>query len=209
MAEERVSIVNWPAHWTVRLGDNYAVDLSLVWPKPCDQTFAIYSFDMMGKSEWNMIAAASLYSKIREMGVQFDVIMTAEAKAIGLVQELARFFKQDYVVLRKGKKAYMQSPLLDVQVQSITTATPQHFYLGAEKFPELKGRRVLYVDDVVSLGGTVKAVHRASQEIGFDLTAIACVLTEWQRRTEWGGIPLLSLDHIPLPAGDYTQCDQP
>ncbi len=38
-----------------------------------------------------------------------------------------------------------------------------------------------------------------AEEIGFEISVIACVLTEGEKRTEYKGIPLISLGHIPLP----------
>ena len=32
-----------------------------------------------------------------------------------------------------------------------------------------------------------------------EIVAVACVLTEGTRRTDYKGIPLVCLDHIPLP----------
>ncbi len=52
---------------------------------------------------------------------------------------------------------------------------------------------------MVSTGGTIDAVLAMSREIGFEISVIACALTEGEKRTEYEGIPLVSLDHIPLP----------
>ena len=38
-----------------------------------------------------------------------------------------------------------------------------------------------------------------AEKIGFQIAVIACVLTEGEKRTDYKGIPLISLDHIPLP----------
>jgi len=52
---------------------------------------------------------------------------------------------------------------------------------------------------VVSTGGTIDSVIAMAKEIGFEISVIACVLTEGEKRTEYKGIPLVSLDNIPLP----------
>jgi len=38
-----------------------------------------------------------------------------------------------------------------------------------------------------------------AKKIGIEIAVVACALTEGTRRTEYKGIPLVSLDHIPLP----------
>ena len=52
---------------------------------------------------------------------------------------------------------------------------------------------------LLSTGGTIEAVFALAKEIGVEISVIACVLTEGTPRTEYQGIPLVSLDHIPLP----------
>jgi hypothetical protein len=47
--------------------------------------------------------------------------------------------------------------------------------------------------------GTIDSVLAMAEEIGFEISVIACVLTEGEKRTEYKGIPLISLGHIPLP----------
>ena len=44
-----------------------------------------------------------------------------------------------------------------------------------------------------------KLVQETIMQIGVEISVIACVLTEGQERTEYQGIPLVCLDHIPLP----------
>ena len=44
-------------------------------------------------------------------------------------------------------------------------------------------------------------------KIGIEISVIACVLTEGVERTEYKGIPLVSLDHIPLP-GRFAENDE-
>ncbi len=41
------------------------------------------------------------------IGIDYDVIVTAEAKSIPLICSLARETSKDYVVLRKSYKIYM------------------------------------------------------------------------------------------------------
>lgn len=52
---------------------------------------------------------------------EHDIIVTVgETKGITLAHEMARIGCGDYIVARKGIKAYMQNPV-SVEVKSITT----------------------------------------------------------------------------------------
>ncbi|MDR1440265.1 MAG: adenine phosphoribosyltransferase [Clostridiales bacterium] len=182
--------------WNVRLGSELAIDLPLV---HVNGDFYIYAFDMMGQRIWNQVSARSLVARLKEASADFDILLTAEAKAIGLTEEMAGLIGHDeYVVLRKSLKAYMRNPAV-VDVKSITTESLQHFYLSEQRFPALVGKRVCVVDDVVSTGGTLEAFFRLAGQVGFQIAYIACALTEGERRDSFNGAPLFSLDHIPLP----------
>jgi len=187
----------WPEAWTVRFGQEipeYSLPL-VVSPSG----FGIYSFNLMGKAKINDVCAALLKEKLTRLGVRFDVFITAEAKAIGLTDELARIYgHEEYVVLRKSRKLYMNDPV-ELTVQSITTPEPQKFYLGRENFDLLQNKRVVAVDDVVSTGGTMRAFFEMSRQIGFTIVTVACVLTEDIKWTAFEDAPVLSIDHIPLP----------
>lgn len=95
---------------------------------------------------------------------------------------------QDFMIEPKG-----------VTVESITTHGQQELWIGKEKYSAFQGKRLCFLDDVVSTGGTIEAVLALAKEIGIEIAVIACALTEGERRSEYKGIPLVSLDHIPLP----------
>lgn len=180
--------------YTVKLHQDLTIDLPLV---TFPSGFQIYSFDMLGKGRWNELAAISLKEKLKDY--DFSVFITAEAKAIGLVQELShQFDHEEYVVFRKSKKPYMTDPI-SVDVKSITTDRQQKFWLGKESFSLLKGKTVCLADDVVSTGGTIDAFLTLAEKVGFTIGVIACALTEGELRSHYKGIPLVTLDHFPLP----------
>ena len=84
-------------------------------------------------------------------------------------------------------------------MQSITTHGQQELWIGREKYSHFQGKKLCFLDDVVSTGGTIEAAFALAKEIGVEIAVIACVLTEGQERAEYKGVPLVSLDHIPLP----------
>ncbi|MCL1879901.1 MAG: adenine phosphoribosyltransferase [Actinomycetia bacterium] len=194
----------WPEKWDVGMGlpSGKTVNLPLV---RGEDGFSIYALDMMGETVLNAEAAEALRQRLAAF--DFDIILTAEAKAIALAQELARSLNNmDYVVLRKSLKLYMHNPV-SVEVKSITTNNPQRFYLGEDKLQELCGKRICILDDVLSTGGTMRAIMHLAEQTDCEIAVIAVVLTEeigWQ---EFEGVPVVSLGHIPLPGASEFMTD--
>ena len=116
----------------------------------------IASFVMLGDTELVERCADALLPKMpRE---ELDLLVCLEAKGIPLTHALARRLSLDYVTVRKSVKSYMEDPLV-VEVRSITTQAPQTLVLDGVDRRRLRGRRVGVVDDVVSTGGSLKAVE--------------------------------------------------
>lgn len=178
--------------YTIHLSPDYAVELPLL---DIGGGFCIYSFDMTGECEWNRVAADELLKKLAPY--EFDGFMTVQTKSCGLTQAISRDYPR-YLELRKSRKGFMVDPV-GVSVQSITTQGKQELWIGKEKYQHFVGKKLCFLDDVVSTGGTIDAVMELAPKIGVEIAVIACVLTEGTRRTEYKGIPLVSLDHIPLP----------
>ena len=183
---------NWPQTHTIHLAPDYAVELPLL---DIGDGFRIYSFDMTGEAEWNRVAARELLKKLEPYA--FDGIVTVQTKSCGLAQAISAKFPR-YLELRKSRKSFMVDPK-GVTVQSITTHGQQELGIGREKYRHFQGKKLCFLDDVVSTGGTIEAAFALAKEIGVEISVIACVLTEGQERTEYQGIPLVCLDHIPLP----------
>ena len=187
-----MSNTKWPPVWKVRLGSELEIDLPLM---ELGNDFYIYSFDMTGESQWNKHAAKALTERLAEYS--YEGFVTVQTKSSGLCQELARDM-DSYLELRKARKAFMKDPK-HVLVDSITTQGKQELWIGREKYEQFKGKKLCFIDDVVSTGGTVDAALVMAKEIGFEISVIACVLTEGEERTHYKGIPLISLGNIPLP----------
>ena len=183
---------NWPQTHTIHLAPDYAVELPLL---DIGDGFRIYSFDMTGEAEWNRVAARELLKKLEPYA--FDGIVTVQTKSCGLAQAISAKFPR-YLELRKSRKSFMIDPK-GVTVQSITTHGQQELWIGREKYGHFQGKKLCFLDDVVSTGGTIEAAFALAKEIGIEIAVIACTLTEGQERTEYKGIPLVCLDHIPLP----------
>ena len=186
--------MDWPKTHTVHLAPDYPVELPLL---DIGDGFWIYSFDMTGEAEWNRVAAAELTKKLA--GYKFDGFVTVQTKSCGLTQAITTCANQPrYLELRKSRKSFMIDPV-GVKVESITTHGQQELWIGREKYERFVGKKLCCLDDVVATGGTISAALELADKIGFEIVVIACALVEGEPRTEYRGIPLVSLDTIPLP----------
>ena len=122
---------------------------------PVSDTLSIAGFVILGDTEIVTRASEELAARVPK---DTDIIMTAETKGIPLAAELARVLgMKRYIVARKSVKAYMQNPIW-VEDESITTKGKQRLYLMDTDVEMLHGKNVLLLDDVISTGGSMKAM---------------------------------------------------
>ena len=140
---------------------------------PVNDKIDIAAFIMFSDVEITVASAEALLNKVPD----FDVIVTAEAKGIPLAYEMARQSGKPYVVIRKSVKIYMRNSL-EVEVKSITTEKVQRLYLGQLEAQDMKGKRVLIVDDVISTGESLIAVRALCEKAGGIEAAACAVLAE-------------------------------
>lgn len=141
---------------------------------PIADDLYIAAFILLGDQELTVHCAEALLKKAPE----YDYILTAEAKGIPLVHELARQAGAErYFVARKKMKLYM-GDAIDVDVQSITTAGMQKLYLTEEDANLMKGKRVLIVDDVISTGKSLEALEKLVEKAGGVICGRMAVLAE-------------------------------
>ena len=126
----------------------------------------IAAFIMLGDAELTVAAAAELLKKCPD----FDILLTAEAKGIPLAHEMSRQSGKPYVCARKGEKLYMTDPVV-VEDQSITTAGKQKLVIDRKELDKMSGKRVLVVDDVISTGGSLKALDALAEQTSAPLWA--------------------------------------
>lgn len=139
---------------------------------PLNENLQIGAFVIFGDAELTVACADELLKKAPE----FDYIITAEAKGIPLAHEMSRQSGKKYFVARKKPKLYMTG-VFDVIVNSITTEGEQHLYLDTAEAEQMKGKKILIVDDVISLGESLKAVqtlvNKAEGVIAANMTILA------------------------------------
>ena len=134
----------------------------------------IGAFVIFGDVELTVKTAEALLKKAPE----YDYMISAEAKGIPLIYEMARQSGQNkYFLARKAPKLYM-SGVFDVKVNSITTAKEQHLYLDKADAELMRGKRILIVDDVISTGGSLKALDALAEQTRCTIVGQAAVLAE-------------------------------
>ena len=116
----------------------------------------IAAFIMLGDAELTVAAAAELLKKCPD----FDILLTAEAKGIPLAHEMSRQSGKPYICARKGVKLYMPDPVV------------------VEDLEKMNGKRVLVVDDVISTGGSLKALDALAEKTQCTIVGQAAVLAE-------------------------------
>ena len=138
-------------------------------------TEAIAAFVILGDVELAESCAKALAAKVPP---ETEIIVTAETKGIPLAEELARLMgHKKYVTARKSVKAYMENPLC-VEDMSITTKGKQKLYITQEDVELIKGRRVLLLDDVISKGGSMKALRNIVEMAGGIVVGEAAAVAE-------------------------------
>lgn len=133
----------------------------------------IGAFVIFGDAELTVACASELLKKAPE----YDYLLTAEAKGIPLIHEMARQHgDKKYFVARKNPKLYMTG-VFEVDVHSITTAKEQKLYLDTADAELMKGKKILLLDDVISTGESLLAleqlVHKAGGIICGKMTILA------------------------------------
>ena len=128
---------------------------------PISDELSIAAFVIFGDVELTVAASKALLDRTGD----FDVLITAEAKGIPLVYEMARQSGKPYLVARKYPKLYMSDPI-EVDVRSITTDKMQTLYIDRHELDSIRGKKVLIVDDVISTGESLKALEHLVEKGG-------------------------------------------
>lgn len=142
----------------------------------CKVTDDLYiaAFVMFNDVEITTACAQQLLKKAPD----FDIILTAESKGIPLAYEMAKQAgNKPYIVARKGSKLYMQD-VLNISVRSITTDHVQTLCLGKKEREQMKGQRILIVDDVISTGDSLATLENLTNKVEGNIVGRMTVLAE-------------------------------
>jgi adenine phosphoribosyltransferase len=148
--------------------------------------------NILGDTEFVEACARGLGERLAS--VEYDVLVTAEAKSIPLAHALSVVTHKPYVILRKAYKPYM-GDALRTETLSITTGQPQTLFLDEKDREMMKGKRVVIVDDVISTGSTLQGMRLLLQKAGAEVAVEAAIFTEGER-AKWADI--ISLGHLPV-----------
>ena len=141
---------------------------------PVTDDLWIGAFVIFGDQELTVACARDLLEKAPE----YDYLISAEAKGIPLVHEMARQHGDaKYFLARKAPKLYMTG-VFEVTVNSITTAKEQKLYLDTADAELMRGKKILIVDDVISTGESLKAVEALVEKAGGNICGRMCILAE-------------------------------
>ena len=130
-------------------------------------------------------------------------VAIAVSRALGL---------DDHLILQKTRKVHLGDALAE-PVQAITSTTGQVLLLDRARLPAVAGRRVLFVDDVISSGSSSGAALRLLARAGAEVVGVGALLAEgddWpealapyaDRRFTLGRIPL-----FPTAPGPSDRAD--
>ena len=141
---------------------------------PLNDNINIAAFIMFGDVELTTACAKELL----KVAPEHDIIITSESKGIPLAYEMAKQSgNNNYVVARKSKKLYM-SNIFSCEVNSITTAQKQILHLDGTDAANMKDKRILIVDDVISTGESLRALEKLVSDAGGIIVGKMAVLAE-------------------------------
>ena len=148
--------------------------------------------NILGDTELVQACAKELAQNLKD--IDYEVLVTAEAKSIPLAHALSVETKKPYVILRKTYKPYM-GDALKAETLSITTGQPQTLILDEKDRELIQGKRVVVLDDVISTGSTLQGIRMILEKAGASVAREAAILTEGDR-AQW--MHIISLGHLPL-----------
>ena len=165
----------------------------------CKVSDSLYigAFVIFGDQELTVATARDLL----KIAPEYDYLITAEAKGIPLIHEMARQHgDRKYMLARKGPKLYMTG-VFESTVHSITTAKEQHLYLDTADAEQMKGKRILIVDDVISTGESLAALEALVNKAGGNICGRMAILAEGDAQDRKD---ILYLEKLPLFNPDGT-----
>lgn len=135
--------------------------------------------------------------------LDFDYLVCPETKASSLSYEVARNLSIErfitvHEIFRKGiRVAFSES------ITSINSPTSRYLYLDEYSARELKGKRVVLLDDTISTGGTMKAMISLMEKAQAKVIALSVIWLEgplyYQNLSDFIiSDRLIFLDFLPL-----------
>jgi adenine phosphoribosyltransferase len=142
----------------------------------------------------------------RELAAQFadaavDVVVAPATLGIPVAIEVTRALGlDDYVILQKTRKVHL-GDALEEPVHAITSTTGAALLLDRARVSAVAGKRVLFVDDVISSGSSSGAALRLLERAGAEIVGIGALLAEgegWPAALEPYADRVAVLGRIPV-----------
>ena len=165
------------------------------------EDFKVALFMPLGDWEFNEFAGKALAALVPP---GTDVLVMPDGKAQALLHVVGRETGLPTLIAKKEKKPYMQEPVLcAARDVCMTSNNKEAFYLGADDAAKLNGKRVVLLDDVVSTGGSIRAMRDLMNQAGAaplveGASDVVCVFTEGGARPG-----VICLGDLPLNAPEW------
>lgn len=151
--------------------------------------------NILGDTELVEACGKALAEKLKNL--DYDILVTAEAKSIPLAYAVSLETHKPYIVLRKSYKPYM-GDAIQAETLSITTGQPQTLILDEKDRNLIKNKKVLIVDDVISTGSTLQGMRLILDKAGARVVGEAAIMTEGEK-SQW--LHIIALGHLPVFSG--------
>jgi len=182
--------------YSVEVGSQH-VDLPLV-PLGDDLTLALLITVDMGL-HFMSTAGRELADILQPY--QVDIVATVATMGIPVAVEVTRALGLDqYVILHKTPKIHLADAVRE-PVRSITTNADQQLLFDRVRIPDVQGKRVAIVDDVISTGASTGAALRLLRSVGAEVVAIGTLVTEaslWRTSLGEDAQMVRALGSIPI-----------
>ena len=134
-----------------------------------------------------------------------DIVVGPATLGIPVVLEVTRALGLDeYLILQKTRKVHL-GDAIEEPVHAITSTQGQSLLLDRARLAAVSGRRVLFVDDVISTGSSAGAGLRLLARAGAEVVGVGALLAEgdgWPDGLAEYHDRLFALGRIPLFPAD-------
>lgn len=162
-----------PATYTATVGSQQ-VELPIV-PVSPELSIALMMVIDLGV---RFVETASRELADRFRDVAPEIVVAPATLGLPIALEVSRALGlDDYVILQKSKKIHLGDALAE-PVRAITSATSSELLLDRRRVPAVRGRRVLFVDDVLSTGSSSAAALRLLERAGAQVVGVGAFLAE-------------------------------
>ena len=137
------------------------------------------SFSILGDVELVDKLSDDFANKLKDK--QIDYVVGSEVKAVPLLHGVAlRLGHKQFMVCRKTVKPYMIQPVI-LKPQSHFPSHVKQLVLNGQDAQQLKGKRVVIIDDVISTGVTMRMMKKMMEKVGAEVVQIMVVLKQGEQ----------------------------